>query len=126
KLAYYGIQNTNFTVRQNTQDLKEEILSELNKNQTEVTQKDLQIQELRNALAATTFGDPTTETEIKILFPEVKDVYFGVINQFSDSVKTKKLVLYQADRKIDEEKLGEWLAAKFNKQEIIIQKQVSP
>ena len=87
----YGINNTTFTVRQNNADLKQEILSELNKNQSDITEKDLKIQQLNELLKAKTFGDSILEKEIKILFPDISQIYFGTLNQYSDSISNNKI-----------------------------------
>lgn len=122
KLEDYGINNTTFTVRQNNADLKQEILSELNKNQSDITEKDLKIQQLNELLKAKTFGDSILEKEIKILFPDISQIYFGTLNQYSDSISNNKIILYQSEKLIDENKLQQWIETKYATKNIIIQK----
>lgn len=123
RLIDFNLENTTFIVRQNNIDLKQEIMSEINKNQINVSEKDIQIQQLKNQIAQEKIGDSITEREIKSLFPAIKNVYFGVIHQYSDSIKSKPIVTYQSEHKINEEILLNWLKIKLNNDNLLLIKE---
>ncbi len=123
RLIDFNLENTTFIVRQNNIDLKQEIMSEINKNQINVSEKDIQIQQLKNQIAQEKIGDSMTEREIKSLFPAIKNVYFGVIHQYSDSIKSKPIVTYQSGDKINEEILLNWLKIKLNNDNLLLIKE---
>ncbi|MGV0924132.1 DUF389 domain-containing protein [Empedobacter tilapiae] len=123
KLADFGLENTTLVVRQNNSDLKQEILSEINKNQLNVTEKDLQIQQLKTQIEQKKIGDATTEREIKSLFPSIRYVYFGVIQHYSDSLKAKPIVIYHSEQEIDENLLYNWLKIKLKSDNLALIKE---
>jgi len=123
KLADFGLENTTLVVRQNNSDLKQEILSEINKNQLNVTEKDLQIQQLKTQIEQKKIGDATTEREIKSLFPSIRYVYFGVIQHYSDSLEAKPIVIYHSEQEIDENLLYNWLKIKLKSDNLALIKE---
>ncbi|MFV0180458.1 DUF389 domain-containing protein [Empedobacter falsenii] len=123
KLADFGLENTTLVVRQNNSDLKQEILSEINKNQLNVTEKDLQIQQLKTQIEQKKIGDATTEREIKSLFPSIRYVYFGIIQHYSDSLKAKPIVIYHSEQEIDENLLHNWLKIKLKSDNLALIKE---
>ena len=121
-LKDFGISNTNLSIKQNTSDLKSEILSEINLQKTTFTQKDLQINELKNELSQYKMENPELIKEIQILFPEVKEMAVGKLQNFytKDSSSVETAFLYQADSKIDEPKLKAWLENKLKVNKVIL------
>ena len=121
-LKNFGINNTNLTIKQNTSDLKTEILNEINLQKTDVSEKDVQINVLKNELNQYKTDNPELIKEIKILFPEVDEIAIGKIQNFykPDSIGVETAVLYKADSKIDEQKLKLWLENKLKSNKIIL------
>ena len=121
-LKDFGINNTNLSIKQNTSDLKSEILSEINLQKTTFTQKDLQINELKNELSQYKMENPELIKEIQILFPEVKEMAVGKLQNFytKDSSSVETAFLYQTDSKIDEPKLKAWLENKLKVNKVIL------
>lgn len=112
ELADYGLNNTKLTIKQNTSDLKTEILSEINKQNTNLSEKDLQLNALSSELKKYKIENPKLIKEIGILFPEISEVSLGKIDNYypNDSTATSTIVVYKSDKKIDEEKLKKWIA----------------
>ena len=128
KLLQYDITNTELNIRQDTKDIKGEILDELGKQNKILTDKDILINNLHNELNKYKFNNPETIKEITILFPELKNISIGrhISNVNTDSSKTEIVLLYQTDDKIkkfDTEKLQQWLSQKLKTTDIKIVRQ---
>jgi len=109
-----GIHNTILNFRQDDADLKSEILSELNKQDASLSEKDVTINNLRQELDKYKVNEPGIVRELNLLFPEIKDVSLGKIEKFAgtDSAKIEWLVLYHKEKntkEIDELKMKKWL-----------------
>ena len=128
KLLQYDITNTELNIRQDTKDIKGEILDELGKQNKSLSDKDILINNLHNELNKYKFNNPETIKEITILFPELKNISIGrhISNVNTDSSKTEIVLLYQTDDKIkkfDTEKLQQWLSQKLKTTDIKIVRQ---
>lgn len=121
-LKDFGISNTKLTIKQNTSDLKSEILNEINLQKTTFSEKDLQIKELKNELGEYKMDNPELNKEIQILFPEVKEFAVGRLQNFytKDSLSVETAFLYKTDAKIDEDKLKAWLQNKLKVNKVIL------
>lgn len=123
KLEGRGISNTTLIMKQNNTDLKEQILSELNRKENNLSEKDVQINALANELNLYKIGSHQLDKQIKILFPEIKQIAFATAANYSHKeVSTCPTVIYQSEKPIDENKLQQWLKVQFNSNEIIILK----
>ncbi|MCP1994332.1 DUF389 domain-containing protein [Flavobacterium sp. HSC-61S13] len=127
KLNDFGLDNTHLVIKQNTSDLKSEILSEINKRSTNISEKDLQINLLSNELKKYKFDNDEIKKEIEILFPEIEEISMGKINTYhaNDSIIQSTLVLYKSHTKIDELKFETWLQAKIKNTSLKIVKEQS-
>lgn len=126
KLGQYEITNTELKIRQETQDLKHEILNELGQQNKVVSEKDILINNLQKELNQYKLDNTEVLKEMAILFPELKDVSIGkhITNVNKDSVKTTLVVLYHTDKvKVDIEKIQKWLNQKLKTKDIKIVKQ---
>lgn len=125
KLKQYNLPNTKLVIKQNNSDLNNEILMELQANNTIEGEKDIRIKQLMTQINQLNLGDFKTDQEIKILFPDINKVSFGKTNLYvsKDSVITQTLLTYSAVNKVDEVKLRQWLNAKFEQDSIIIIKE---
>ena len=129
KLAAYDISNTELDIKQDTKDLKVEILNELGNQNKALTEKDILINNLQKELGEYKFDNEDMFKEIAILFPELKNISLGkhLLYQNTDSSKIITVVLYQTDKsktKIDTEKMANWLKQKLNITEITMIKQI--
>jgi len=125
KLEQYDIPNTELNIKQDTKDLKGEILNELGNQNKILSEKDILINTLQSELSEYKIDNTETIKEISILFPELKDVSIGrhIINPNTDSTKTMTVLLYQTDdtnKEFDKNKIDQWLKQKFKTNEIKI------
>lgn len=89
KLMEYQIPNTELIIKQDTKDLKGEILNELGNQNKVLSEKDVLINNLQKELNEYKVSNTETLKEIAILFPELSNVSLGKhqINTNTDSVK---------------------------------------
>jgi uncharacterized hydrophobic protein (TIGR00271 family) len=123
RLKEYDIKDTKLTVMQDTTDLKSDILSEINFNKSELSQKDVSILKLKKQLALNTYDNKGLLAEIKILFPEVDNISLGnhTFNENTDSSKTVPVLIYKSKQglpKDSEKKLSLWLQQRLLKKQI--------
>lgn len=121
-LQDFGVTNTDLIIKQNTSDLKSEILSEINLQKNNISEKDLQINALKNELNEYKVDNPELIKEIKILFPEINEMAIGKIQNFykPDSAVAETTFLYRSEANIDEVKLKSWLENKLKVNKIIL------
>jgi len=109
-----GIHNTTLSFRQDDADLKSEILSELNKQDASLSEKDVTINNLRQELNRYKVSEPGLVKEINVLFPELEDVSLGKIEKYTgtDSARIEWVVLYHLEKgakEADKTKIKKWL-----------------
>lgn len=114
-----GLRNTVLNFRQNDADLKSEILTELNKQNASLSEKDVIINNLRQELSEYKVNEPGLVKELNVLFPELIDVSIGKIEKYAltDSARIQWLVLYSLDDKskeVDRTKINNWLNQRLN------------
>ena len=131
-LKNFNILNTDLVIRQKESDISAEILSEINKNKASLSNKDVKIKYLTEELEKYKMEDNKFAQEIKILFPNIKNFYFGKLNSFSkkDTIGTTTVMLYEpvkesikgkeVVKEIDTDKLQRWLSEKFGDKNIKI------
>src|SRR5690606_26818619 len=126
RLGQYEITNTELKIRQETQDLKHEILNELGKQNKDVSDKDILINNLQKELNQYNVDNTELSKEMTILFPELQDVSIGkhITHVNKDSIKTTLVMLYHTDKaKVDIDRIQKWLNQKLKTQDIKIVKQ---
>lgn len=123
-LSNLGATNTKLSFRQNDADLKSEILNEINKKETVISEKDIAINNLKNELDKYKVDDPSITKELRILFPSINDISIGKIEQHpnTDSTKIQFILLYQASQKLEEDKLKAWLVERLKTANIVLVK----
>ena len=122
ELTVYGLSDTELIIKANNSDLKKEILSEITKSTNQVSDKDIQIQNLLGEIDTYQIGNKSLDEEIKIIFPDIDAISFGTVTDYSknDSIKKGNIILYQAEKSIDEAKLKAWLERKFGSKDLTI------
>ena len=95
-LQNFNILNTELIIRQKESDISKEILSEINKNKSSLSNKDVKIKHLTEELESYKPSDPTFAKEVKALFPNIEDFYFGKLYKLShkDSLQTATIMIY--------------------------------
>ena len=117
----YEIKDTKLLIKNNSSNLKSEILAEINQQNKDFSEKDIIIQNLTSELNKYKFDDRQLIKELRIIFPEIENISIGKLNSYEkDSRKQENTVIYQIKEKekLDEEKLKKWLQTKLNDQNI--------
>lgn len=117
KLKFYGLNNTKIKIIQNSTDninnLKNDILNEVNKNGTLLDDRDKLIQQLKNEIAKNKYNDKQLYEEINVLFPTIKATSIANHNFIEkDSLFVKPVLIYESNPKLDktnEDKLKNWV-----------------
>ena len=118
RLGNYGLTNTALVIRQDSTDLKSDILAEISRQSQHVSEKDITIQNLRSELAGYTFNDKALMDEITALFPGLAPFSIGkqVVYAAKDSTYTENVLVYQAEKAMDADerkRLSDWLKVKL-------------
>ena len=117
----YEIKDTKLLIKNNSSNLKSEILAEINQQNKNFSEKDIIIQNLTAELNEYKFDDRQLIKELRVIFPEIENISIGKLNNYEkDTRKQENTVLYQIKEKekLDEEKLKKWLQTKLNDQNI--------
>jgi uncharacterized hydrophobic protein (TIGR00271 family) len=125
KLESYDINNTQLSIKQDTTDLKSDILNEINFNKSVLSEKDVTILNLKNQIAINTYDNKALLAEVKILFPEIENISLSnhTFDQNTDSTRTVPVLIYKSKEgmeKPSEQKLALWLKQRLVKNEIEI------
>ncbi|MEN5232616.1 DUF389 domain-containing protein [Sphingobacterium faecium] len=124
-LSIYNINNTELIIRQDSTDLKRDILAEISRRSENVSEKDIAIQNLRKELANYKFDDQELIKEITTLFPTLTPFSIGkqlAVNAV-DSTKIETILFYRGKEKLDSKelsKLRDWLNIKLEGSDIQI------
>lgn len=125
RLKAYDIYNTTLMIRQDTTDIKRDILSEINDNRIVASEKDIIISKLQQELAKSRYDNKALLSEIRILFPEIDNIALSdhVFTYSKDSIATVPVLIYKSPKMISKdskEKLALWLKQKLSKRKIEI------
>ena len=114
-----GLKNTQLNIRQNSTDIKSEILSEISKFDNNISEKDIAISKLREELDTYKVSDSTLSKEISILFPKINEVSYGKIEKYpqTDSARLQFVVLYSG-QDINDNQLKNWLQKRLNEKDV--------
>ncbi|OXA73528.1 hypothetical protein B0A67_03715 [Flavobacterium aquidurense] len=128
KLVNYNLPNTKLIIRQDTVNLRKDIMNQINNNQSVVDQKDILINNLRNQLAQYQFNNNQISNEAKILFPTITTLTIGNYTTENETNKSKiiPVILFQSKKKVDvdtRQKMKMWLKTRLEKDSIEIYQQ---
>ena len=118
KLEYYNLKNTKLIIRQDTTDLKRDILSQIGSERADVNRKDVLIASLRKEIITSKVDNSKILPEVKILFPEIHNISIAkhTYNEGTDSVRTIPVMIYKTNASLStasRQKLREWLQQKL-------------
>ncbi|MEZ0453184.1 TIGR00341 family protein [Sphingobacterium thalpophilum] len=121
----FGIDNTALVIHQDSLDLKSSILSEIDKRNAAVSEKDLTIRALNNELARYQIANPELDRDIAVLFPELNSYSIGMQQHYAkkDSLANRVAFIYSAATPLvqaQQEKLQKWLTNHFPKDSVEI------
>ncbi|AWG26688.1 TIGR00341 family protein [Flavobacterium kingsejongi] len=130
KLKDYDITDTQLLIRQDTTDLKKDILRAINSDKLRVNEKDIVIDNLKKELEAKKYDTKGILAEMKILFPGIDNIAISdhVFNPETDSVKTVPVLIYKGKKALTEEariKLEAWLEQKLSKEKVVVYKEIA-
>lgn len=121
----YHLLNTDLLIRQDSTDLKQDILAEINRQSQNVSEKDITIQNLRNELSSYKVQDKGLTDEINLLFPTLAPFSLG--KQFtyvnSDSSFLEMVLTYHGDAQVQApelKKLRDWMKLKVPSERVSI------
>ena len=127
QLANYNISNAQLVIRQNDNlsRLKNDILNEVSKSESEAGEKEIRIKQLEQQVAANTFNTKQIFKEATAFLPAIDAVSIARSNTYfsNDSTATGIVLLYQAKRKLsnkEEEQLQTWLQQKLSQKSVVI------
>lgn len=121
----YGITNAQLKIQQDTTDIKNAILSEINKTKSNIDQKDIRIAQLEKEISKNNYDNKSILSELKILYPGIISVSISnhdFIN-IKDSLTTVPIMIYKSTAKLsaeDKEKISLWLAKRLRKSKVEI------
>lgn len=127
-LKDYDLANTNLIIKQDTTDIKSDILNEIKFNKSAISQKDVTILSLKKQIEANHFDNNKLLAEMKILFPPVENISISnhIFNEKTDSLKVVPILIYKSKNELEQtekSKIIRWLKQRLDKKQIEIYRQ---
>jgi uncharacterized hydrophobic protein (TIGR00271 family) len=123
KLKEYDLLNTKLLIKQDTFDLKNDILNTINNHKKSGTDKDELINNLQKKISDYQSNNAKISNEIVILFPEISPI---AITQYANKDKVIPVLLYKSktDLNLDSKrKLIIWLKQRLEKDSVEVYRQ---
>lgn len=123
KLKEYDLLNTQILIKQDTFDLKNDILNTINNHKKTRDDKDQLILNLQKRIADYQSNNIKVSKEAMLLFPEIKTLS---ITQYSSKDKSIPVILYKSNKELDlksQTRLILWLKQRLEKDSIEVYKQ---
>jgi len=123
KLKLYGLPSVNFKIRQDTTNLKQDILNQIKNDKAGVDKKDAVIATLRKEIAENKYDNQSLLNEAKVLFPAVNDISISnhPFNTARDKADIIPVVIYtsiKALNKLDSQKIELWIKTRIKKNRV--------
>lgn len=128
RLKEYDLKNTKLIIKQDTTDLKSDILNEINFNKSSLSEKDVTILSLKNQIEANNYNTTKLLAEMKILFPTIENISISnhVFNATTDSIQTVPILIYKSKNELEQaekNKIMQWLKQRLSKKHIEMYRQ---
>jgi uncharacterized hydrophobic protein (TIGR00271 family) len=123
KLKEYDLLNTQLLIKQDTFDLKNDILNTINNHKKTGDNKDELILQLQKKITDFQTNNTKVSKEAVILFPEIKPI---AITQYSGKDKTIPVLLYKSKTELNmdsKKKLVVWLKQRLEKDSVEVYRQ---
>jgi len=123
KLKEYNLLNTQLLIKQDTFDLKNDILNTIGHYKKSGVDKDQLIEDLQKKISNFKANNTKVSQEVSILFPEIKPI---AITQYTSKDKTIPVLLYKSKMPINsksQEKLIIWLKQRLEKDSVEVYRQ---
>ena len=122
-LKLYDLKNIRLKIRQDTTNLKRDILNQIKNDKSNVDEKDAIIATLKKEIQENKFDNKSLLKEARILFPNLKDI--SISNHPFDVDQNKSnivpVVIYSSERalnKADAQKLELWVKTRIKKNKV--------
>lgn len=118
KLKEYDLLNTRLLIKQDTFDLKNDILNTINNHKKSGDNKDELIQRLQKKITDFQVNNTKVSKEALILFPEITPI---AITQYTSKDKTIPVLLYKSKNELNldsKKKLVIWLKQRLEKDSV--------
>lgn len=121
----YGLSNASLEIRQDTTNLKADILNQIKSEKENINQKDILISTLQKQIETNTFDNKSMLGEIKILFPTITDLSISNHPFRLDAEKEEVIpvAIYTCTKDLtvtDRQKLEEWMKARLKKNKVYV------
>ena len=123
KLKDFDLINTKLLIKQDTFDLKNDILNTINFRKKKRKKKDILITNLQQKVANLQTNNTKVSKEVAILFPEIKPI---AVTQYLSKDKFIGVLLYQSKDKLNSKlniKLTNWLKQRLEKDSVEVYRQ---
>ena len=120
KMKNSGITDTRLRIRQDTTDLKKDILNEIGTERSAVSKKDALIADLQNKIRQNEFDNKALLSEIRILYPDIEGIALAN-HKMTDSTQSKPVtvMLYRSKKDISNpQTLASWLEKRLGKEKV--------
>lgn len=123
KMKIYGLTNTELKIRQDTTNLKQDILNQIKNEKTNLNEKDVLISSLKKEIQDNKYDNSSLLAEAKILFPALTDISISnhPFNSGKDKIEIIPVVIYTSSKPLsvtDAEKLALWVKTRIKKEKI--------
>ncbi|HOZ76001.1 MAG TPA: TIGR00341 family protein [Flavobacterium sp.] len=120
RLNVYDLKGVALTIRQDTNNLKQDILNQIKNEKASVDAKDAAIAALRKEIQDNKYDNRSLLSEARILFPAIKDISISnhPFNTNREKAEIIPVVIYtspQALNQTDTQKLQQWVKARIQK-----------
>lgn len=120
RLNAYDLKGVALTIRQDTNNLKQDILNQIKNEKASVDAKDAAIAALRKEIQDNRYDNRSLLSEARILFPAIKDISISnhPFNTNREKAEIIPVVIYtspQALSQTDTQKLQQWVKARIQK-----------
>ena len=123
KLKKYDLMNTQLLIKQDTFDLKNDILNTISIHQKSGADKDELINNLQKKISSFQANNTKVRNEVATLFPEIKPI---AVTQYTSKDKAISVLLYKSktELKLDaKKKLMGWLKQRLEKDSVEVYRQ---
>lgn len=123
RLKIYDLKNIAFKIRQDTTNLKQDILNQIKNDKANVDEKDAVIATLRKEIQDNKFDNKSLLNEAKILFPSLDDISISnhPFNVNQDKGNVIPVVIYSSEKSLnkeDSQKLKQWVKIRIKKSNV--------
>ncbi|GEC78316.1 DUF389 domain-containing protein [Flavobacterium aquatile] len=123
KMKIYGLANTELKIRQDTTNLKQDILNQIKNEKTNLNEKDVLISSLKKEIQDNKYDNNSLLAEAKILFPSLTDISISnhPFNSGKEKIEIIPVVIYTSTKPLsttDAEKLTLWVKTRIKKEKI--------